>query len=61
MNWREIIIKYAGYTFPLSNGWGVGQLVGTWELNGKIHALLAWPSAQNPTELFNEDWKPEWI
>lgn len=61
MNWFEIMTKYAGHTFPLSNGWGVGQLVGAWELNGETRVLLAWPGAQNPKELFNEVWKAEWL
>lgn len=51
----EIIRRVAGTKLPLSNGWGLGVVVGCWKIDEKVKLLLAWPSAENPKQLFNED------
>jgi len=57
MNWIEILRIYGGNSYPLSNGWGDGILVGAWQFEGKIKVLVAWPNGDNPKQLFTEDWK----
>ena len=43
-----------GKMLPLSNGWGLAEVCGGWTVEGIDHVLLAWPSADNPKQLFNE-------
>ena len=52
----DIIRRLAGVALPLPNRWGDGVVVGAWKLKGeRVKLLLAWPTAENPDQLFNED------
>lgn len=48
-----LAIELGGRNLALSNRWGNGEVVGAWRHQGKIR--LAWPSAENPDQLFNEE------
>lgn len=38
---EEIIREMAGQRLPLTNGWGLGVVVGAWKLKGEVRLLLA--------------------
>jgi hypothetical protein len=51
----EIAREMCGRQLAIPNGWeGGGIVVGAWRAQGTIRLLLAWPTAENPSQLFNE-------